>query len=139
MTTKEKTRDQKALDSIRDALKNYRADVVLSDFKDWRELRRAYEMQDGGTFYFSRDTVRFFGSSNFHMVAPGMLCETMRNAPTGTVWKITAWIYCDDRLTACNLDYLDSLGTAETFGKRAARVWRSAVLAGANLTGAVQS
>ena len=126
------------LDIIREALKYYHAaDVVLSDFTSVQTLRAAYENQPGGTYWFSPDTLRAFGSRNLHMTGAGILCETQTKYPGGTMYAVTAWIYSDEeRLHPVRLEYFHTLRGAEKFGKLAADVWRSAVLSGANLTGA---
>ena len=135
MTTQTQTQNEQVLDIIRERLKYYSADVVLSEFTSVRTLRAAYESQSGGTFWFSPNTLRAFGSRNLHTVAAGILCETQTKHPGGTAWAITAWIYSDYHLHAVNLGYFDSLRRAEKFGALVAQVWRSAEKSGSVLTG----
>lgn len=57
------------------------------------DLQRNYEQQSGPTHWFDRDTLRFFGSRNRHLVAPGVMVETQTKAPEGVGrYVVTAWV-----------------------------------------------
>jgi hypothetical protein len=61
------------------------------------ELIDSYTSQEGEHHYFDDDTMEFFGTENFHMVAPGISLEFQSNAPEGVgKWTVVAWVYSDD-------------------------------------------
>lgn len=68
------------------------AEVVLINDAD--ELIEKYTEQDGEHHYFDSDTMEFFGTENFQMVAPGISAEYQANAPDGVDrWTIVSWVW----------------------------------------------
>jgi hypothetical protein len=68
------------------------AEVVLISNAD--ELIEKYTEQDGEHHYFDSNTMEFFGTEDFQMVAPGISVEYQANAPDGVDrWTIVSWIW----------------------------------------------
>jgi hypothetical protein len=76
---------------------NYWDGVKLVDIVDADELIEEYTNQDGEHHYFDHDTMEFFGTESFQMVAPGISIEYQANAPDSLdKWSVHAWVTDDD-------------------------------------------
>jgi hypothetical protein len=91
--------------STKQANQSYGADLAAAAFKYWNTLpvlfetwdldtlRNTYQRQTGATHWFDAETLRFFGSRNLHVAAPGITVECQTNAPEGTPrYRVTAWV-----------------------------------------------
>jgi hypothetical protein len=98
----------------------YWTDAVLTDFVDENELIEAYNNQEGEHHYFDSDTMTFFGTEDFHMVAPGISVEYQSGAPDGVSrWSVVSWVFSDednDNFTPYSLCRHDSLSDAAICG-----------------------
>jgi hypothetical protein len=82
---------------ITEVFKYWSSPPALSDHTDVTELRNDYESQDCPTHWFDPDTLRFFGSRNLELAAPGIMIELQTNAPDGVDrYAVTAWVIGDD-------------------------------------------
>jgi len=75
---------------------DYWDDAEIVSIVDTNDLIEQYTSQDGEHHYFDDATMEFFGTQNFHLVAPGISVEYESNAPDGVDrWKVTAWVWND--------------------------------------------
>lgn len=75
----------------------YWTDAVIVDIDNADDLIDAYQSQDGEHHYFDSDTMDFFGTEDFHMVAPGISVEYQSNAPDGVnKWTVVSWVWRED-------------------------------------------
>jgi hypothetical protein len=71
----------------------YWDDAKLVDIVDPDVLIETYTAQDGEHHYFDDDTMEFFGTEDFQMVAPGISIEYQANAPEGVDrWTVVCWV-----------------------------------------------
>jgi hypothetical protein len=61
----------------------------LCDFQQLSDIKRHH---DG--YFYDEATVRFYGSRNIHVAAPGVTVELQTNAPTGYPrYAVTVWVW----------------------------------------------
>lgn len=133
MTTKEQTLRDEAREAILEETKYWDSIPALVSYSSADELQRNYENQSGPTHWFDRDTLRFFGSRNRHLVRPGVMVETQMNAPDGVGrYAVTAWVVDPTawrdhremgRITPNRLGSFHSLVEARRFAVAVAEVW----------------
>ena len=75
----------------------YWDDAQLVDIVDTNTLIETYKNQPGEHHYFDDDTMDFFGTEDFQMVAPGISVEYQSNAPEGLErWTVVCWVINPD-------------------------------------------
>lgn len=134
MTTRSRT--DEAVGLIREAFQYWGEVPELSTYTDADHLRSEYEHQSGPTHWFDPATLRFFGSRNRHMVAPGVMVETQMNAPEGVGrYAVVAWAIDHSeardhrrmgRITPQRLGSFGSLAEARRVARRVAECWEVA-------------
>jgi hypothetical protein len=71
----------------------YWPDAKLVDIDDTDTLIETYISQPGEHHYFDDETMEFFGTEDFQMLAPGISVEYQSNAPEGLErWTIVCWV-----------------------------------------------
>lgn len=69
----------------------------LVDIEDSDILIEEYTSQPGEHHYFDNNTMEFFGTEDFQMIAPGISVEYQSNAPEGLErWTIVCWVMNED-------------------------------------------
>jgi len=85
--------DTTTADLVSEAFKHWSTLPPLFEVTDLDILRSQYERQTGPTHWFDAETLRFFGSRNLHVAAPGVTVECQTGAPEGCArYAVTAWV-----------------------------------------------
>lgn len=115
---------------IAEAFKYWGNPPRLSDHTDIAELRADYEEQAGPTHWFDSDTLRFFGSRNLELAAPGILIELQTNAPDGVDrYAVTAWVIHpdDNRLSPTLMERTETREAARMLADALHAAWPTTV------------
>lgn len=108
-----------------EALRYWKGRPQLAPISSPQKLRDLYN--ESGGYYFNPDTLRCFGSRNFHMAAPGVSVETQLKAPEGVGrYCVTAWVFdCSNagRLQPINLAMAWTLAEARKLAVEVAELW----------------
>lgn len=115
-------------DTIIDTFKYWGSVPTLTTYTDEATLRRDYEADWFDQFeahWFDPETLRFFGSRNRELVAPGLMVECQTNAPADK-YVVVAWVYSDGRVTPQSLGRFATRKQATRFAQSAAAEWEAA-------------
>ncbi len=111
---------------IHNTFRYHKQTSVLSSFTDVDELRAAYEAQDCPTHWFDPDTLRFFGSRNMKLAAPGIMIELQTKAPDGVHrYAVTAWVTDPEtnQLSPMLMERCETLQMARTLADALHAAW----------------
>lgn len=97
----------------------------LVDIRSFAELVRRYEQNQQKGFYYAPDTMRFFGTRNPHLAAPGVTVECQTKAPEGMPkYSITAWVRMPNGdIRPTSIGRRDTLGAARRYARAVYTVW----------------
>jgi hypothetical protein len=98
----------------------------LVDTLDFDRLLFLYEQnKETGTFFYSEQTMRFYGTRNPHLAAPGVTVELQTNAPDETPrYAITAWMRMPDgEIRPTTFGRRDTLDSARRYARAVHAVW----------------
>jgi hypothetical protein len=109
---------------ITDAFKYWGGVPTLTTYTDEAWLKADYESQSGETHWFDPETLRFFGSRNREMVAPGLMVECQTNSPSDK-YVVVAWVYkgIQYRITPQVLRRFPTRKQAKEFALAASSAW----------------
>jgi hypothetical protein len=98
---------------------------ALLDVRSFDELVRRSKTSEHAKNYYSADTVRFFGTSNPHLAAPGVTVERQSKAPDGVPkYMVTAWtVTSDGDISPVCVARRRSLDSARRYARAVCSVW----------------
>jgi hypothetical protein len=97
----------------------------LSSVRSFDELVRLSRTSTHAAKYYAADTMRWFGTKNPHLAAPGITVENQSKAPDGVPrYVVTAWVLDDDGgVRPVTVARRSTLDTARRYARAVAAVW----------------